>query len=74
MLSLLVISAARRKLLVKFLTHPGERFYLSQLIRDLGITSSAAQKELADRRPECATTCGTWHYCACQITLPVLST
>ncbi len=47
MLSLLVTSAARRKLLVKFLTHPGERFYLSQLIRDLGITSSAAQKELA---------------------------
>jgi predicted nucleotidyltransferase len=46
-LSLLVTSAARRKLLVKFLTHPGERFYLSRLIRDLGITSSAAQKELA---------------------------
>lgn len=47
MLSLLVTSAARRKLLVGFLTHPGERFYLSQLIRDLEITSSAAQKELA---------------------------
>ena len=47
MLSLLVTSAARRKLLVRFLTHPGERFYLSQLIRDLEITSSAAQKELA---------------------------
>jgi predicted nucleotidyltransferase len=47
MLSLLVTSAARRKLLVRFMTHPGERFYLTQLIRDLEITSSAAQKELA---------------------------
>ena len=47
MLSLLITSAARRKLLVRFLTHPGERFYLTQLIRDLGLTSSAAQKELA---------------------------
>lgn len=47
MLSLLVTSAARRKLLVRFLSHPGERFYLSQLIRDLGITPSAAQNELA---------------------------
>ncbi|MDP2234543.1 MAG: nucleotidyltransferase domain-containing protein [Actinomycetota bacterium] len=46
MLSVLVTSAARRKLLTRFLTHPGERFYLSQLIRDLDLTSSSAQKEL----------------------------
>lgn len=47
MLSALITSSTRRKLLVRFLTHPGERFYLSQLIRELGLTSSAAQKELA---------------------------
>lgn len=47
MLSALITSAARRKLLVRFLTHPGERFYASQLIRELDIASSAAQKELA---------------------------
>jgi DNA-binding transcriptional ArsR family regulator len=46
MLSLLITSKARRALLVRFLTRPDERFYASQLIRDLGLSSSLAQKEL----------------------------
>jgi predicted nucleotidyltransferase len=32
---------------VLFVTHPGERFYMQQLIRDLGASSSQLQKELA---------------------------
>jgi DNA-binding transcriptional ArsR family regulator len=47
MLSLLITSKARRALLVRFLTRPDERFYASQLIRDLGLSSSLVQKELA---------------------------
>lgn len=47
MLSLLVTSTTRRKLLTRFFTHPGERFYQSQLIRELGLSSSLVQKELA---------------------------
>ncbi|MGB4594086.1 MAG: winged helix-turn-helix domain-containing protein [Coriobacteriia bacterium] len=47
MLSTLVTSATRRALLVRFFTHPGERFYATQLIRELGLASAGVQKELA---------------------------
>lgn len=46
MLSTLITSKARRELLVLFLTHPDERFYQAQLMRDLGMSSSMVQKEL----------------------------
>lgn len=46
MLSALITSANRRKLLTLFLTHPNERFYQKQLMRDLGISSSRIQSEL----------------------------
>lgn len=46
MLSALITSAARRSLLTLFLTHPGQRFYQSQIIRDTGLSSSLVQKEL----------------------------
>lgn len=46
MLSALITSKARRTLLTLFLTHPGERFYQSQLIRELGLSSSMVQLEL----------------------------
>jgi predicted nucleotidyltransferase len=35
---------------VLFITHPDERFYLKQLTRDLGLSSSQLQKELAKLR------------------------
>lgn len=47
MLSALITSSARRKLLIRFLTHPEERFYPTQLMRELGLSSSLVQKELA---------------------------
>ncbi len=47
MLSALITSSARRKLLVRFLTHPEERFYPTQLMRELDLSSSLVQKELA---------------------------
>ncbi|MDT8434993.1 MAG: nucleotidyltransferase domain-containing protein [Anaerosomatales bacterium] len=47
MLSALITSSARRKLLVRFLTHPEERFYPTQLMRELSLSSSLVQKELA---------------------------
>ncbi len=47
MLSTLITSAARRKLLTHFLTHPEERFYQKQLMRDLGLSSSLVQRELS---------------------------
>lgn len=47
MLSTLVTSATRRALLVRFFTHPGERFYATQLIRELDLASAGVQKELA---------------------------
>lgn len=46
MLSTLITSKARLALLTLFLTHPGERFYQKQLIRDLGLSSSLVQAEL----------------------------
>ena len=46
MLATLVTSRVRRTLLVLFLTHPEERFYQKQLIRELGLSSSLVQKEL----------------------------
>ncbi len=46
MLSTLITSRARRTLLTLFLTHPNERFYQQQLIRDLGLSSSLVQAEL----------------------------
>ena len=46
MLSALITSNARRALLVHFLTHPGERFYQKQLIRELALSPSLVHKEL----------------------------
>ncbi|MCZ7662698.1 MAG: nucleotidyltransferase domain-containing protein [Thermoleophilia bacterium] len=46
MLSTLITSKARRTILTLFLTHPEERFYQKQLIRQLGMSSSLVQKEL----------------------------
>ncbi len=46
MLSTLITSRNRRDLLCLFLTHPNERFYQRQLMRDLGISSSRVQTEL----------------------------
>ena len=46
MLSTLITSKARLALLVLFVTHPDERFYQTQLIRDLRLSSSLVQKEL----------------------------
>lgn len=46
MLSALITSKNRRDLLTLFLTHPSERFYQKQLMRDLGISSSRIQVEL----------------------------
>src|SRR5665811_1072897 len=48
MLSTLITSKSRRKILILFLTHPEQKFYYSQIIRDLGMTPSAAQKELSN--------------------------
>jgi predicted nucleotidyltransferase len=50
MLSTLITSKVRHALLVLFITHPDERFYLKQLTRDLGLSSSQLQKELAKLR------------------------
>jgi len=47
MLSALITSKVRHALLVLFITHPDERFYLKQLVRDLGMSTSQLQKELA---------------------------
>jgi len=47
MLSTLLSSKNRAKILAFFLTHPGERFYYSELVKRLKITSSAIQNELA---------------------------
>lgn len=46
MLSTLITSKTRLALVTLFLTHPDERFYQKQLIRDLGLSSSLAQSEL----------------------------
>lgn len=46
MLSTLITSKARRKILTLFLTHPEQKFYYNQIIRDLDITPSAVQNEL----------------------------
>jgi predicted nucleotidyltransferase len=46
MLSTLITSKARLALVTLFLTHPDERFYQKQLIRDLGLSSSLVQLEL----------------------------
>lgn len=46
MLSALITSNARRTLLVHFLTHPNERFYQKQLIRELDLSPSLVHKEL----------------------------
>jgi predicted nucleotidyltransferase len=46
MLSTLITSKARRSLLTLFITHPDERFYQSQIIRELGISSFMVQAEL----------------------------
>lgn len=48
MLSTLITSKSRRKILILFLTHPEQKFYYSQIIRDLEMTPSAAQKELSN--------------------------
>lgn len=46
MLSTLITSKARLALVTLFVTHPDERFYQRQLIRDLGLSSSLVQLEL----------------------------
>jgi uncharacterized protein len=46
MLSTLITSKARLALVTLFLTHPDERFYQTQLIRELGMSSSLVQGEL----------------------------
>jgi predicted nucleotidyltransferase len=46
MLTALITSNARRALLTLFLTHPDERFYQKQLIRELGLSPSLVQTEL----------------------------
>lgn len=46
MLTALITSNARRALLTLFLTHPDERFYQKQLIRELGLSPSLVQAEL----------------------------
>lgn len=46
MLSTLITSKARLALVMLFVTHPDERFYQKQLIRDLGLSSSLVQLEL----------------------------
>lgn len=46
MLSALITSKVRLKLVVLFLTHPEERFYQKQLIRDIGLSSAQLQFEL----------------------------
>jgi len=46
MLSALITSKVRLKLVVLFLTHPEERFYQKQLIRDIGLSSAQLQSEL----------------------------
>lgn len=48
MLSTLITSKNRRDLLCLFITHPNERFYQKQLMRDLGISSSRIQTELGN--------------------------
>lgn len=46
MLSTLVTSKSRRTLLTLFLTHPGQKFYHAQLVRDLKMPSGNIQHEL----------------------------
>jgi len=46
MLEILVTSKTRRKLLILFFTHSGERFYYSDLAKRLCVTHSALQREL----------------------------
>ncbi len=46
MLSTLITSKVRLRLVVLFLTHPEERFYQKQLIRDLHMSSAQLQQEL----------------------------
>lgn len=46
MLSTLITSKVRLRLVVLFLTHPEERYYQKQLIRDLGLSSAQLQSEL----------------------------
>lgn len=46
MLSTLIASKTRVKLLTLFLTHPDERFYYTELFKRLKVSHSALQKEL----------------------------
>ena len=46
MLSTLVTSKARRTLLTLFITHPEQKFYHAQLVRDLDIPAGSIQSEL----------------------------
>jgi len=46
MLSTLITSKVRLALVTLFLTHPEKRFYQTQLIRELGLSSSLMQAEL----------------------------
>lgn len=46
MLSTLITSKVRLALVTLFVTHPEERFYQTQLIRELGLSSSLIQAEL----------------------------
>lgn len=46
MLATLVTAKSRRRLLTLFLTHPEQRFYHAQIVRDMKIPVSAAQTEL----------------------------
>jgi len=48
MLSKLITSKTRRDLITLFLTHPEERFYYAQLMRDHGFSSAWLQKELRE--------------------------
>lgn len=46
MLSTLITSKTRRRLIILFLTHPEQRYYQTQLIRDFEFPSSLVQSEL----------------------------
>lgn len=46
MLSTLITAKSRRRLLTLFLTHPEQRFYHTQIVRDLKMPVSAVQTEL----------------------------
>lgn len=46
MLSTLITSKTRRRLIILFLTHPEQKYYQTQLIRDFEFPSSLVQSEL----------------------------